>query len=298
MWLRLLHVPLDTCEPHVVTEAPIPPAQHGAVARSGTRVHFWLSGPARGPLVVLSHGATMDARMFDLQVPALTAAGYRALVWDSRGHGASRPLGTSPITVADMADDLLAVLDHLGEPGPVHHVGQSLGTYVGQRILLDHPGRVASLAVIGGTSLTLPLPAWQRWSLAASRTALRVWPERHLRRLMARSTAVDPAAQRYALKAGDQMSWKDFLAVWDAVTRALEPRADYRIEHPLLLLVGERDRTGTVAREAPRWAAREPRCRYELVPGAGHNANQDQPGIVNRLLLEFLTEQDGDPTTT
>lgn len=273
-------------------ELPTPPARHGDIHRAGTRVHFWLSGPDRGPLVVLSHGATMDARMFDQQVSALTSAGYRTLVWDSRGHGASRPLGTSPITVTDMAADLLAVLDHLDETGPAHHVGQSLGTYVGQRIVLDHPARVASLVVIGGSSLTLPLPAWQRWGLAVSRTAFRLWPERHLRRLMATSTAVDPVVQRYALQAGDQMSRDDLLAVWDAVTRALEPRPDYRVEHPLLLLVGEQDRTGTVAREAPRWAARDPHCRYEVVPGAGHNANQDQPEVVNRLLLDFLAEQE------
>ncbi|WP_299038011.1 alpha/beta fold hydrolase [uncultured Pseudokineococcus sp.] len=273
-----------------------PRAGHDVVTRSGTSVHSWVTGPERGPLVVLSHGATTDSRMFDEQVPALTAAGYRALVWDSRGHGASRPLGRSPITVADMAADLLAVLDSLGERGPVHHVGQSLGTYVAQRIALDSPERVASLVVIGGSSLTLPLPAWQRWGLAASRTAFRWWPERHLRQLSARSTSVVPAVQRYAREAGDQMSRADLLAVWDAVTRALDPRPEHRLEHPLLLLVGEHDRTGTVAREAPRWAALDPRCRYEVVPGAGHTANQDQPEAVNRLLLGFLAEHEPRPT--
>lgn len=246
--------------------------------------------------MALSHGATMDSRMFDEQGPALVGAGFRTLIWDSRGHGASSPLGRRPITIVDMAADLLAVLDHLQERGPVHHVGQSLGTYVAQRIALDHPERVASLVVIGGSSLTWPLPAWQRWSLAASRTAFRLWPERHLRRLMARSTAVVPAVQRYALEAGDQVSREDFLDVWAAVTQGLDPRPEYRLEHPLLLLVGEQDRTGTVAREAPRWAARDPRCHYQIVPGAGHNANQDQPEVVNQLLLEFLAEHAQPPT--
>ncbi|MGY1841190.1 MULTISPECIES: alpha/beta fold hydrolase [unclassified Modestobacter] len=259
-------------------------------------MHFWLSGPEQGPLVVLSHGATMDARMFDEQVRALTGAGHRTLVWDSRGHGASRPLGRSPISVADMAADLLAVLDHLGERGPVHHVGQSLGGYVAQRIVLDHPGRVATLVVIGASCLTLPMPAWQRWALAATRTTFRWWPERHLRRVFARATAVTPSVQRYALEAGQQMSRADLLAVWAAVTRAPDPRPGYRIEHPLLLLVGEHDRAGTVARDAPRWAARDPRCRYQVIRGAGHNANQDQPEAVNALVLRFLAEHGPSPT--
>ena len=47
----------------------------------------------------------------------------------------------------------------------------------------------------------------------------------------------------------------------------------------------------TISKIAPDWAARDPESRYIVIPGAGHNANQDNPTFFNRLLLEFLDEQ-------
>ena len=60
--------------------------------RSGSRLHYWLAGPAAAPLVVLAHGMTLDHRMFEQQMPVL-ADTYRVLAWDMRGHGRSQPAG-------------------------------------------------------------------------------------------------------------------------------------------------------------------------------------------------------------
>ncbi len=40
----------------------------------------------------------------------------------------------------------------------------------------------------------------------------------------------------------------------------------------------------------PPRAARDAKCRYELIPDASHNANQDNPEDFNRVLLSFLAE--------
>ncbi|MEJ5912905.1 alpha/beta fold hydrolase [Pseudokineococcus sp. 1T1Z-3] len=55
--------------------------------RAGSPAHAWVHGHEGGPLVVCTHGATMDGRMFDAQVGPLVAAGYQVLTWDLRGHG-------------------------------------------------------------------------------------------------------------------------------------------------------------------------------------------------------------------
>jgi pimeloyl-ACP methyl ester carboxylesterase len=54
--------------------------------REGCTLHYWLAGPKDRPLVVLTHGATMDHRMFVAQVAAL-APHHRVLTWDVRGRG-------------------------------------------------------------------------------------------------------------------------------------------------------------------------------------------------------------------
>lgn len=125
-------------------------------------MHYWLSGPADGRVVVLTHGASMDHRMFDAQLHLLTDAGYRVLTWDIRGHGRSQPLGEIPIDVSDMVDDLLAILGELGIDGPICVGGQSLGGYVAQEMTYREPGRVAAMVIIGSTCITWPIARWER----------------------------------------------------------------------------------------------------------------------------------------
>src|ERR1700710_2904997 len=81
--------------------------------RDGCRLRYWIEGPANAPLVVFSHGATCDHSMFDDQVAAVTGR-YRMLLWDMRGQGSSRP-AAAPFSCARAAEDLVALLDHLGE---------------------------------------------------------------------------------------------------------------------------------------------------------------------------------------
>ena len=80
--------------------------------RDGCTLHYWLAGPEERPLVVLTHGATMDHRMFVAQAEALTSH-YRVLYWDVRGHGLSQPLNED-FSLRQAVADLLALLDRIG----------------------------------------------------------------------------------------------------------------------------------------------------------------------------------------
>lgn len=228
--------------------------------------------------------------MFEEQVGPLVDAGYRVVTWDMRGHGRSQPLGSTPVEVADLTDDLIAILDHLEVDEPVCAAGQSLGGYVAQDLLRRAPERVSTIVVIGSVSTTATRAWWERWALRSSPWWFRPWPWEHLKRTVARATAERPWVRAYAYASVSAMTKSSFLAVWTAVSRALRPEPEYRISVPFLLLHGDRDATGTVARDAPGWASRAPRCRYEAVPEAGHNANQDNARFVNEVLLAFLAE--------
>lgn len=228
--------------------------------------------------------------MFDEQLRPLVAAGYRVLTWDIRGHGRSQPLGDTPIRVSDMTEDLLAILDQLGIVGPICVGGQSLGGYVAQELVYREPERVAAAAIIGSTCITMPIPWWERWALRSSPWWFVPWPWSHLTRTVATTTALGPEVRAYAEEAIGMMSKNDFVQIWRGVARSMRPAAGYRINVPLLLTHGDQDRTGNIARTAPAWAARDPYCRYEVIPEASHNANQDNPDFFNRVLLEFLAE--------
>src|SRR5216683_6188081 len=77
--------------------------------RPGARLVYEVTGD--GPAVVLIHGFGLDMRMWDPQVEPL-AARFRLVRYDCRGFGASGPF--DPAVPYTHADDLVALLDHLG----------------------------------------------------------------------------------------------------------------------------------------------------------------------------------------
>jgi pimeloyl-ACP methyl ester carboxylesterase len=230
----------------------------------------------------------MDYRMFDSQVSAVVEAGYRALAWDPRGHGLSKPMGEG-FSVGTSSEDLVAILDVL-EVQYAALVGQSLGGNVAQELVFRHPDRVAALVVIGCTCNTMLPSKLGLLALRLSPLAFRLWPYGDLKRRTAKGISDNPDVQQYAREAIDRVSREEFLAIWDAAAHTLHEEPGYRIERPLLITHGEADRLGNISKIAPDWAERDPNSRYVVIPRAGHNANQDNPAFFDRLLLEFLGE--------
>src|SRR5580692_4665457 len=112
-------------------------------AANGIEINYTDSG-GQGPAVVFSHGYLMDHTMFDRQVSAL-APQYRVITWDERGHGGTR--ATGPFSYWDSADDVLALLDHLGIEQAVLG-GMSQGGFISLRAALTAPGRVRAIILI------------------------------------------------------------------------------------------------------------------------------------------------------
>lgn len=120
----------------------------GATAADSTVVElsYRATGPGpEAPTVVLLGSLGSNRSMWDPQTAAL-ANDYEVLAVDLRGHGAS-PTGTGDYTVADLAGDVLALLDRLGRDA-VHLVGLSLGGAVAQRIAAYAPTRVRTLTLL------------------------------------------------------------------------------------------------------------------------------------------------------
>jgi pimeloyl-ACP methyl ester carboxylesterase len=95
--------------------------------RGGAKVHYWLGGLPTGPLVVFTHGATIDHHEWDATL-ALAAEKYRVLAWDVRGHGLSRP---AEFDLQSAIRDLLALLDTCGAEKALL-VGHSMGGNIQQ----------------------------------------------------------------------------------------------------------------------------------------------------------------------
>jgi pimeloyl-ACP methyl ester carboxylesterase len=102
----------------------------------------------QGPAVVLLHGLTATKRYVVMGSKALERSGHRVVAYDARGHGASDPAPeTGAYTYADLAGDLLALLDERGLERATL-AGASMGAHTLLRFALEHPERVAGVVVI------------------------------------------------------------------------------------------------------------------------------------------------------
>jgi pimeloyl-ACP methyl ester carboxylesterase len=90
-----------------------------------------------GPTVVFCHGVTLSSRVWAKQFDSFPAAGFRAVAFDSRGHGESRA-GETGHSLDNLADDLRAVLEAL-DLDDVVLVGHSMGDMTVQAFAIRHP---------------------------------------------------------------------------------------------------------------------------------------------------------------
>lgn len=253
--------------------------------RAGCPLHYWLGGRPEQPLIVFTHAALLDHHAWELQIPMLLE-GYRVLLWDLRGHGRSQPFGTG-FSVEMCANDLLAILDHLGEEQAIF-VGHSLGGNVTQELVFYHPERVKALVMLGCTCNTLKLSSVEAFLLKLTPLLLRLFPYDLLLRQSAQISSIREEIRHALLQSFRKLPRASCVRILTATTRCLHYEPGYRIMQPLLLTHGASDQTGNIRQVGPKWAVREPQCRYIVIPNAGHVAQLDNPDAFNRILLDFL----------
>ncbi len=129
------------------------------VRTNGLDMALYEQGPADGVPVILCHGFPELAYSWRHQLPALAAAGFRAIAPDQRGYGnTGGPKGKDAVPLYDMehlTGDLTGLLDALGLEKAVF-CGHDWGGIVVWQMPLLHPERVAG--VIGVNTPFMPRP--------------------------------------------------------------------------------------------------------------------------------------------
>ena len=247
------------------------------LVRDGVRISYDVRGD--GPALLLSHGYSAAARMWDGQLDAL-AARYRVITWDMRGHGLSDspddPAAYSEeATVADMAAILAACDVSRAAIG-----GLSLGGYMSLAFHATHADATGALLLFDtGPGYRKDEPR-AGWNALAERMA-EAFESRGLDAL-GRSAEVRASTHRSAR--GLALAARGMMAQRDA--RIMDSLAT--IAAPTLVLVGENDTQFLVP--ADYMAAKIPGARKVVLPDAGHAANIDQPEAFNTAVLEFLDD--------
>ena len=264
------------------------PIHHVSVRDTRLAVH---TAGAGLPLVLL-HAFPLDHRMWIGQ--AALADHLRLIVPDQRGFGASN--AGLPGAIADLADDVVALLDALHVERAVV-CGVSMGGYVAQHVVARHPGRVSGLVLVD-TRLEADTDEARagRSDLAAKvgRLGLTILADAMVPRLLAPS-GVRSAAVADMLR---ETIVRQPVATVQAALLALGGRPDMtepmrHVRVPCLLVNGADD---VITPPACLERALEviPRSRLMVLPGAGHLPPLEVPDAFNTALRGFL----GDVRTT
>jgi pimeloyl-ACP methyl ester carboxylesterase len=271
----------------------------------GVRLHAVERG--RGPLVLLLHGFPDFWYGWRRQIPALAAAGFRAVAVDLRGYNLSgRPPRVADYRVSRLAADVRAVVGALGAER-AHVVGHDWGGAVAWHVAARHPAVVDRVAVLNAPHpgrfaelLRTPGQALRSWYVGAFQLPL--LPELVLgaarRRLLLsalRAMHLRPGAltdadvARYDAAFARPGALRAALAYYRAAARGpAESLGDGRTDpRPTLVLWGQRDPAlrPENADGLERWV---PDLRVERIADAGHFVQADAPDAVNGALVRFL----------
>ena len=130
---------------HLAQESPLPLGERIELPGRGTTFVRFVEGPPGAPTVVLLHGWIASAGLNWFTSFAPLAQHFHVVAPDLRGHGRGIR-SRRRFRLADCADDVSALLDHLGT-APAIVVGYSMGGPIAQLLWRRHPEQVAGLVL-------------------------------------------------------------------------------------------------------------------------------------------------------
>jgi pimeloyl-ACP methyl ester carboxylesterase len=272
-----------------------------AYARTDDGVRLYYEETGSGKTVIFVHEFADDVRGWEPQLRHFGKR-YHCVAFNARGYPPSDvPEKPGSYSQARAADDIKAVLDHLGGK-PAHIVGLSMGGLATLHFGFWHPQHALSLCV-GGAGYGAEPAQRERFRSEAEAIAG-----------MIKSGGMPAFAEKYAygptrvqLEKKDPRGFAEFkhrLAEHSAVGSAhtqlgvqRERPSLYdlidemkRLEVPTLILTGDEDwpclTPGILLKQTI------PSAALAVVPNTGHAVNVEEPDEFNRIVGDFLAKVD------
>jgi pimeloyl-ACP methyl ester carboxylesterase len=254
------------------------------VTVDGIPLHYRDVG--QGLPVLLLHAFPLHGAAFERQVVALSGR-YRFIIPDHRGFGQSEQ-GEGPTEMSRLAQDALALLDALKIDSAVVG-GVSMGGYAAMALLREDAGRVRGLVLVD-TQAAADDEAGRARREASAREAMEKGVEPLVQTLLPKLVAAGPDSP-VGREVAAMMREASPQAV-AAAQRGMALRTDSkdvlaRYAGPALVVVGEHDAV-TPLEKAKQLADLISGAKLEIIPGAAHLPNQEQPERFNAVLDGFL----------
>jgi pimeloyl-ACP methyl ester carboxylesterase len=243
-------------------------------------VHTYFEVVGHGEPLLLLHGGFSTIESWGAQVPPL-AERYRVYLPERRGHGRT-PDVEGPTGFDIMARDTIAFMEAL-EITSACLVGWSDGGNVGLEIALIRPDLVRKLVIIGaGDDFDVVRPDGPKYTAELRAQAQHLTPD-------ALPPMLQEAYEQLSPDGADHFPvvFEKLVAAWRSGPR--HPLGDLaRISAPTLVMVGDDDLITVDHASAIRQTI--PDAQLAVVPGTDHLLQFEKPDLVNRIILDFLAD--------
>jgi pimeloyl-ACP methyl ester carboxylesterase len=261
------------------------------------RLHYEETGA--GAPVIFVHEYAGDHRAWEAQMRHFGQR-YRAITYAARGYPPSDvPQDVAKYSQARAADDIAAVLDHLGI-GKAHVVGLSMGGFATLHFGFRHPARALSLCVAG---CGYGAEKGQRDKFRSEVAAVAAFIDEHGIETFAAKYAYGPTRVQFENK--DPRGFDEFkrqLAEHSAVgarntqlgVQGERPSLYDLTEQmaaltvPTLILTGDED--WPCLQPALLMKQTIPTAALSVMPNCGHTINLEDPDQFNRLVGDFIVQ--------
>ena len=256
---------------------------------NGTDLAYTIDGDSDKPWIVLSHSLATDHRMWAPQVDSLTQT-HRVLRYDTRGHGSS-PTPDGDYTISELVEDLARLLTAL-EVEEADVMGISLGGATAVGLALEHPELVRRVICCNAIVQSTPeyATSWrERIAIAEEKGMGALW-EGSSGRWLTEDFRKNPGNADVFAEVENIFlgtSVRGFSGCAAALTSLDYDSRLSSLAAPCLCITG-RDDVAAPPDVMTQIARAVANGAVEIIEGAAHLSNLNQPKKFNTILTDWL----------
>lgn len=263
--------------------------EHKTISGVGGEVHYWISRPQTTPkgAIVFTHGLTANHTMYEKQVDYFKE-NYIVITWDVPMHGLSIPYKS--FSYENTAKDLNCILKQENIK-KVCLVGMSMGGYPSQMFAHLYPEKAQCIIGIDTTPFgTAYYSKSDLFWLSKVKPMLKLFTDKLLRESMAKSISVTEYSYNKMKEILAPVSKAQIIEQMDiAYGKFAQENRNLNISCPILILLGDKDKTGKVKQYSYDWA-RKTGYPLKIIKNASHFSNGDNPQQVNNEIEQFIQQ--------
>lgn len=261
--------------------------EHKQIKSNNGITHYWIekNKNTSAKCIVFTHGLTANHTMFEKQIEHFSSE-YTVITWDVPLHGQSRPY--QDFSYKKTAIELHSILEK-ENIYKVVLVGMSMGGYPSQMFASMFPEMVEGFIALDTTPFgTNYYSKSDLWWLKQVEPMAKLFPDSLLRKSMAKSVSKTAYSYNKMIEMLKPLTKAQIIEQMGiAYGKFAIENKDVSFSFPVLILLGDYDKTGKVRHYCEKWT-KNTGYPLHIIHHAAHFSNGDNSQQVNDEITEFI----------